>query len=61
MLAGDPQVFTFFPPSLAARVLHANPRVRYAVVAGAGHSPHRDRPAETIAMLREWAESDATA
>ncbi|MDY0913341.1 alpha/beta hydrolase [Rathayibacter festucae] len=61
VLAGDPQVFTFFPPSVAARVLRANPRVRYAVVAGAGHSPQRDRPAETIAMLREWAESDATA
>ena len=61
VLAGDPQVFTFFPPSLAARVLRANPRVRYAVVAGAGHGPQRDRPAETLAMLREWAESDATA
>jgi pimeloyl-ACP methyl ester carboxylesterase len=54
-------VFTFFPPSLAAQVLRASSRVRYAVVPGAGHSPHRDRPAETIAMLREWAESDATA
>lgn len=61
VLAGDPQVFTMFPPSVAAQVLRANPRVRYAVVAGAGHSPHRDRPAETLAMLREWAESDATA
>ncbi|WP_230673763.1 alpha/beta fold hydrolase [Rathayibacter sp. Leaf248] len=60
VLAGDPQVFTFFGPRLAAEVLRANPRVRYAVVAGAGHSPHRDRPAETVAMLREWAESPAT-
>lgn len=60
VLAGDPQVFTFFDPRLAAEVLRANPRVRYAVVAGAGHSPHRDRPAETVAMLREWAESPAT-
>ncbi|QHC58060.1 alpha/beta hydrolase [Rathayibacter sp. VKM Ac-2760] len=60
MLGGDPAVFTMLPPSLAALVLRANPRVRYAVVAGAGHSPHRDRPAETLAMLREWAESDAT-
>ncbi|QHF25157.1 alpha/beta fold hydrolase [Rathayibacter sp. VKM Ac-2804] len=61
VLGGDPQVFTMFPPSVAARVLQGNPRVRYAVVAGAGHSPQRDRPAETLAMLREWAESDATA
>lgn len=61
VLAGDPQVFTFFGPRLAAEVLRANPRVRYAVVAGAGHSPHRDRPTETLAMLREWAESPATA
>ncbi|SMH46402.1 3-oxoadipate enol-lactonase [Rathayibacter oskolensis] len=60
VLAGDPAIFTFFPPSLAADVLRANPRVRYAVVAGAGHSPHRDRPRETTAMLREWAESPAT-
>jgi len=60
VLAGDPQVFTFFGPRLAAEVLRANPRVRYAVVAGAGHSPHRDRPTETLAMLREWAESPAT-
>ncbi|MWV49269.1 alpha/beta fold hydrolase [Rathayibacter sp. VKM Ac-2803] len=61
VLAGDPEIFTFFPPRLAAEVLRENPRVRYAVVSGAGHSPHRDRPAETTAMLREWAESDATA
>lgn len=61
VLAGDPEVFTFLPPALAAETLRANPRVRYAVVAGAGHSPHRDRPLETIAMLREWAESEATA
>ncbi|WKK70881.1 alpha/beta fold hydrolase [Rathayibacter oskolensis] len=60
VLAGDPEVFTFLPPSLAAEVLRANPRTRYAVVSGSGHSPHRDRPAETIAMLREWAESEAT-
>lgn len=61
VLAGDPGVFTFFGPAVAAEALRANPRVRYAVVAGAGHSPHRDRPAETVAMLREWAESPATA
>ncbi|PPF32172.1 alpha/beta hydrolase [Rathayibacter sp. AY1A3] len=61
VLAGDPQVETLLPPSLAALVLRANPRIRYAVVAGAGHSPHRDRPEETLAMLREWAESRATA
>ncbi|KQQ03956.1 MULTISPECIES: alpha/beta fold hydrolase [unclassified Rathayibacter] len=61
VLAGDPEIFTFLPPRLAAEVLRANPRVRYAVVSGAGHSPHRDRPTETIAMLREWAESAATA
>ncbi|PPG37798.1 alpha/beta fold hydrolase [Rathayibacter rathayi] len=60
VLAGDPQVDTMLPPALAALVLRANPRIRYAVVVGAGHSPHRDRPAETLAMLREWAESPAT-
>lgn len=61
VLAGDPTVFSLFPPRIAAELLRANPRLRYTVVAGAGHSPHRDRPAETIAMLREWAESPLTA
>lgn len=61
VLAGDPEVFTLFPPKHAAAALRANPLVRYAVVSGAGHSPHRDRPEETLAMLREWAESVATA
>lgn len=60
VLAGDPGVHTLLPPALAAAVLRASPRVRYTVVAGAGHSPHRDRADTTIAVLREWAESPAT-
>ncbi|NQX11001.1 alpha/beta fold hydrolase [Microbacteriaceae bacterium VKM Ac-2855] len=60
VLAGDPAVFTFIGTALAAELLRANPRIRYAPVAGAGHGPHRDRPAATLAMLREWAESPLT-
>jgi pimeloyl-ACP methyl ester carboxylesterase len=61
VLAGDPAVFTLFGPAVAAELMRANPRLRYAPIAGTGHSPHRDDPETTIAALREWAESDLTA
>lgn len=61
VLAGDPAVFTFFGPADAAELLRANPRLRYAPIAGTGHSPHRDDPATTIAALLEWAGSELTA
>ncbi|PZE60356.1 alpha/beta hydrolase [Curtobacterium sp. MCPF17_047] len=60
IIAGDPKVFTVFGPSIAREVLGANSRVRYETVAGAGHSPHRDCPGATSALLREWVDNLAT-
>ncbi len=50
ILASDPKVYSIFRGALAEEVL-ANPAVTMSVVAGAGHSPHRDKPEETIAAL----------
>ncbi|WP_240638854.1 alpha/beta hydrolase [Microbacterium sp. ABRD28] len=52
ILAADPAVYSIFDGPLATEVLAANTRVRMTVVAGAGHSPHRDKPEETVAELR---------
>jgi pimeloyl-ACP methyl ester carboxylesterase len=54
LVGGDPAVYSMLPPESAAALTAANPLVEYRVVAGSGHSPHRDRPEETIALLREW-------
>ncbi|MGP3536367.1 alpha/beta fold hydrolase [Microbacterium sp. RD1] len=50
VLASDPQVYSIFRGALAEEVL-ANPVVTMSVVAGAGHSPHRDKPDDTIAAF----------
>ncbi|MCU1411185.1 MAG: hypothetical protein JWR04_1892 [Rhodoglobus sp.] len=47
VLMGDPAVYTMLDPALG-RELGA------VVIEGAGHSPHRDRPEETVAAMREW-------
>lgn len=52
VLAGDPDVFSLFTGAVAAEML-ANPAVTVTVIAGAGHSPHRDRPEQTLAALLE--------
>ena len=49
ILSGDPAVYTMLDPELAQSL-----PVDYVVVEGAGHAPHRDRPEETLAALREW-------
>ncbi|HWR86174.1 MAG TPA: alpha/beta fold hydrolase [Rhodoglobus sp.] len=49
VLMGDPSVYTMLDPATAA-TLPAEVRV----VAGAGHAPHRDRPAETLAAIRSF-------
>lgn len=54
ILGADPAVYTFFPADQADAVVAANARVTYRVVPGAGHSPHRDRPAESIAAMFDW-------
>lgn len=54
ILGGDPAVYTMLAPETAHDLARANPLIEYVVVEGAGHSVHRDRPAETIAMLRSF-------
>lgn len=50
IIASDPKVYSIFPGALAAEVLR-NPVVSLSVVTGAGHSPHRDKPEETLRHL----------
>jgi pimeloyl-ACP methyl ester carboxylesterase len=50
ILASDPDVYSIFRGALAEEVLR-NPVVSMSVVTGAGHSPHRDKPDDTIAAL----------
>lgn len=51
IIGSDPHVYSIFTGSLAEEVLQ-NPVVSMSVVAGAGHSPHRDKPEATVAALR---------
>ncbi len=50
VIGADPAVHSIFTGALADEVLQ-NPVVTMSVVTGAGHSPHRDRPDETVAAL----------
>lgn len=50
VIAADPEVFSIFAAELAAEVLQ-NPLVTMSVVRGAGHSPHRDLPEDTMRHL----------
>jgi pimeloyl-ACP methyl ester carboxylesterase len=52
VIASDPDVHSIFAGALREEV-SANPAITVSVVAGAGHSPHRDRPEDTIRHLRE--------
>ena len=51
VIGADPAVYSLFTGDVAAGVLAANPRFTMSVVAGAGHSPHRDKPDETVRQL----------
>lgn len=50
VIAGDPAVMSIFAGELASEVMQ-NPLVSMSVIAGAGHSPHRDQPEATMAAL----------
>ena len=52
VIGSDPKVYSIFSGALAAQVL-GNSAVSMSVVAGAGHSPHRDEPDATISQLLE--------
>lgn len=53
VIGADPTVYSLFAGALADEVIAANPRITMSIVPGAGHSPHRDRPEETIRQLME--------
>ena len=45
---------SMFYGSYAEDMLATNRQVSYEIIAGSGHSVHRDKPAETIAALRAF-------
>jgi len=51
VIASDPKVYSIFRGKPAESVLADNSRITMSVVAGAGHSPHRDKPEATIEEL----------
>jgi pimeloyl-ACP methyl ester carboxylesterase len=53
ILGGDPAVSCMFEPALGEALATRNPRLRYDLVAGTGHSVHRDRPDAVIAAIRD--------
>lgn len=53
VIGADPAVYSIFTGDVAVAVLDANPLITMSVVAGAGHSLHRDRPEETLRQLEE--------
>ena len=55
ILGGDHAVYSMLATATAEGITAANPLVAYRVIEGAGHSPHRDRPAETIAAILDFA------
>lgn len=50
VIAGDPEVYALFRGDVAEQLL-MRPTITMSVVTGAGHSPHRDLPDETIRHL----------
>lgn len=53
VLGADPAVYSIFTGDLAEEVLSANPLITMSIVAGAGHSLHRDKPEESVRQLLE--------
>jgi pimeloyl-ACP methyl ester carboxylesterase len=54
VIGGDPTVDSMFTGDHAARVLDSNPLISHTVISGAGHSPHRDKPEDTIQAIFSW-------
>lgn len=52
VIASDPEVYSIFQGELVDEVTK-NPHVTVSVVEGAGHSPHRDKPEDTMCHLME--------
>jgi pimeloyl-ACP methyl ester carboxylesterase len=54
VLGGDPAVYTMLQAADARNASAAAAAMEYRVVPGAGHSPHRDSPDATRALLFAW-------
>jgi pimeloyl-ACP methyl ester carboxylesterase len=54
ILGGDHAVYSMLATSTAEALTAANPLIEYRVIEGAGHSPHRDKPDETLAAIANW-------
>jgi len=52
ILGGDHAVYSMLARATAEAIADENPLVEYRVIAGAGHSPQRDRFAETLDAIR---------
>lgn len=55
ILGGDHAVYSMLAASTVDALTQANPNIEYRVVEGAGHSPHRDRPEQTIGAILDFA------
>ncbi|MGM1016922.1 MAG: alpha/beta fold hydrolase [Actinomycetota bacterium] len=53
IIGADPAVYSLFTGDIADGVLASNPSITMSIVPGAGHSPHRDRPDETMRQILE--------
>lgn len=51
IISGDPHIFAMTHPQQLARLTEANNLASWSVIPGAGHSPHRERPMQTLAEL----------
>lgn len=51
ILGSDPAVYSIYWGDRVERLRARNPLVGYSIVPGAAHSPHRDKPEETVAEL----------
>ncbi len=54
VLGGDPAVYTMLEPADGFQVSGDALQMEYHIVAGAGHSPHRDAPDATRELLMGW-------
>ena len=53
IIGADPAVYSLFTGQVADEVLAANPLISMSIVDGAGHSPHRDQPDDTMRQILE--------
>ncbi len=60
VIAADPEHGAMFAGEHAESVLEMNPLLEQVVIAGAGHSVHRDAPDETLRHVLDWLRASET-